>query len=97
MMPVIPHFASESISLLKFNENIEWPIINIKGLIKENTKYVVQINGKTRQIIENKNDLTEEELINLVERDKKLIKYFQKNLKIKKTIFIPNKLINIII
>ena len=97
MMPVIPHFASESISLLKVNENIEWPIINIKGLINENTKYVVQINGKTRQIIENKNDLTEEELINLVEKDKKLIKYFQKNLKIKKTIFIPNKLINIII
>jgi leucyl-tRNA synthetase len=97
MMPVIPHFSSESISLLKVNENVEWPIINIKGLIKENTKYVVQINGKTRQIIENKNDLTEEELINLVEKDKKLIKYFQKNLKIKKTIFIPNKIINIII
>jgi leucyl-tRNA synthetase len=97
MMPVIPHFASESISLLKVNENIEWPIINIKGLINENTKYVVQINGKTRQIIENKNDLTEEELINLAEKDKKLIKFFQKNLKIKKTIFIPNKLINIII
>src|SRR6056300_1203159 len=97
IMPVILHFASESISLLKVNENIEWPIINIKGLIKENTKYVVQINGKTRQIIENKNDLTEEELINLVEKDKKLIKYFQKNLKIKKTIFIANKIINIII
>ena len=97
MMPVIPHFANECIKLLNINENIEWPKIGKKTLIPDIIKYVIQINGKTRQVFEGKNNLTKDELINLIRQDSKLIKYINHDTKIKKTIFIPNKLINIII
>ena len=96
MMPVIPHFANECIKLLNISEEINWPKIDIKNLIKENTKYVVQFNGKTRQVIEEKNDLTKEQLIILIKKDTKLVKYINDINEIKKIIFIPNKLINII-
>ena len=97
MMPVIPHFASECLKLLKFNEIISWPEINKETLIKKYVKYVVQINGKTRQIIEEKKDLSEKDLIILIKKDQQLNKYLNDNIEIKKSIFIPNRLINIII
>ena len=46
MMPVIPHFANECISLLKNQTKIEWPKINKDLLIAEKINFVIQINGK---------------------------------------------------
>jgi len=97
MMPVIPHFANECLKLLKFSEIIKWPEINKENLNKKHVKYVIQINGKTRKIFEEKKDLFEKDLIILIKKDQQLNKYFNHNVEIKKTIFIPNKLINIII
>ena len=97
MMPVIPHFVCECIKLLKINENIHWPKIDIKSLVRENCKYVIQINGKTRKVIEGKNNLKKDELLIQVTKDTKLIKYIEDENQIKKIIFIPNKLMNIII
>jgi len=57
----------------------------------------VQINGKTRKIIEEKKDLSEKDLINLIKNDEQLNKYLGQDIEIKKVIFIPNRLINIII
>ena len=96
MMPVIPHFANECIKLLNIGEELNWPKIDIKNLIQENTKYVIQFNGKTRQVIEEKNNLTKEQLVILIKKDTKLVKYINDVNEIKKIIFIPNKLINII-
>ena len=96
MMPVIPHFVNECIKLLNIKDDISWPEINSKDLIQENTKYVIQFNGKTRQVIEEKNNLTKDELFILIKKNKKLIKYIEDKTKIKKIIFIPNRLINII-
>jgi leucyl-tRNA synthetase len=66
-------------------------------LSKEVIKYVIQINGKTREIIKEKNNLTRENLIELIMENKKLYKYIQNKSQIKKVIFIQNKLINIIV
>jgi len=96
MMPVIPHFVNECIKLLNIKDDISWPEINSKDLIQENTKYVIQFNGKTRQVIEEKNNLTKDELFILIKKNKKLIKYIEDKTTIKKIIFIPNRLINII-
>ena len=96
MMPIIPHFVNECIKLLNIKDDISWPEINSKDLIQENTKYVIQFNGKTRQVIEEKNNLTKDELFILIKKNKKLIKYIEDKTTIKKIIFIPNRLINII-
>jgi len=97
MMPVIPHFTSECINELGLFEDLKWPKIDNKNLLEENIKYVVQINGKTRQIIEDKKDVSKEDLIILIKQNEKLTKYIQIDTEIKKIIFVPNKLINIII
>jgi len=83
--------------LLNFNENIEWPQINNEDLIQEDTKYVIQVNGKTRQIIEQKRSLTEENLVKIIMNSQIFIKYIKDKNAIKRVIFIPNKLINIIV
>ena len=97
MMPVIPHFANECIKLLGITEDAHWPKIDERNLIQDHCKYIIQINGKTRKVIEEKNNLSKEVLISMLEKDAKINKYLEKDTKIKKTIFIPNKLINIII
>tara|TARA_S200000501_G_scaffold275496_1_gene259269 strand:+ start:94 stop:2631 length:2538 start_codon:yes stop_codon:yes gene_type:complete len=96
MMPVIPHFANECFSNIDENKNVSWPEINEYLLIEENTNYVIQINGKKRAIIQGKKNLSEQELSNKLLNNLELDKYI-KNKKIKKKIFIPNKLMNIII
>ena len=97
MMPVIPHYSSECIQLLNLNLDVKWPEIDNKNLKQDITNYVVQINGKTRKIISKKNNLSEEDLMNFIKKDQIFSKYIKSDTNIKKTIFIPNKLINIII
>ena len=97
MLPIIPHFANECLKLLNLTKNVKWPEIDTKSLVKDTVKYVIQINGKTRQIIEDTNDLSENDLVNLIKKDTKLSKYISEDSRIKKIIFIPNKLINIIV
>jgi len=97
MMPVVPHFASESLTLLNFDiKNIKWPEVN-QDLVKEDEiKYVIQINGKKRGLVKGENGIKEDQLMNLVLKNVNFQKYIE-NKKIKKKIFVPNKLINIII
>ena len=96
MMPVIPHFTSQCLKLLNYTEECKWPKIDEKNLIQDNTKYVVQINGKTRLVIEENSNLSKDSLLALIKQNQKINKYFEINSKIKKIIFVPNKLINII-
>ncbi len=95
MLPIIPHFASESLKLFNVNY-LKWPEYDKKLLIDEIIKFVVQINGKTRGIIETNRDITDDVLIAKIKQQKHLKKYLI-NKEIKKKIFIPNKLINLIV
>ena len=96
MSPVIPHFASECIKMLNKQDNLEWPISKKQFFLDSSINYVVQINGKKRTIINATRDISEEELLKLIINNLATKKYIE-NREIKKKIFIPNKLINIII
>ncbi len=96
MVPVIPHFAYECISKLNSNTKIEWPKVNEDLLVEEKINFVIQINGKKRGLINTNRNITEKDLIELINSNNEIKKYI-KNQDFKKTIFIPNKLINIII
>jgi len=97
LMPVIPHFASECLSILN-NDIItpKWPAVDTKFLLDSEINYVVQFNGKKRGIIKTEHNINQEKLMNLIEKDSTLKKYLS-NKNILKIIFIPNKLINIIL
>ena len=96
MMPVIPHFSNECIELLEDEREIKWPKTDEKFLIEENINFVVQINGKKRGLIKVNRDISEDDIIKLVKENNEINKYI-KNQELKKKIFVPNKLINIII
>jgi leucyl-tRNA synthetase len=81
--------------MIDIKENILWPKVEEKFLLEENVKFIVQINGKTRKIIDSKKDTSENLLLNKIKEDNKLNDYLN-NKNIQKKIFIPNKLINII-
>ena len=66
---------------------------NIK--IQEKIKLAIQINGKTKQIIEMNKDLNEQQIFNEFKNEK----VYQEisNKKIIKTIFVKNRIINYLI
>ena len=76
MVPIIPHFASECLELNKFQLNGNWPSYDNKFLIEEKIKYVIQINGRKRSLIEFDRDTDEKVLLELVKKEKSLSKYF---------------------
>ena len=98
MQPVIPHFANQCLKELNTGEKqkIEWPSINENILLEEKINLVVQFNGKKRGILKLNRDIEEEEILKEIYRNEILLKYIE-NKVIKKKIYIPNKLINIII
>ena len=95
MMPIIPHFSSECLNILSITDKVTWPTYDESQLEESTNIIVVQINGKKRGIIDTKKDINEDDLIKLISNDEKITKHFDKN-KIKKKIYIKNKLINII-
>ena len=81
---------------LKLKVELKWPTFDKDVLDKENIKYVIQINGKKRSILNNKKDISERDLLEIVKKDKMLVKYLT-NKSFKKIIFVKNRLINILI
>jgi leucyl-tRNA synthetase len=96
MLPIIPHFALECIEKNNFGVDHFWPSINEDLLVEDKLKYVIQINGKKRALVETKRDISEKDLLKEIKNDSNLKKYLE-NKKFNKVIFIKNKLINIIV
>ena len=96
MSPIIPHFANECLELLGEKDKFTWPSINKSILFEKNVNFVVQINGKTRGILNINRDTDEDEILKKIKENDKISKYIKNN-STQKTIFIPNKLINIIL
>ena len=94
--PAIPHFTSECFEDLGINGEINWPVSNLKLLNEEKIEYVVQINGKKRAIIKENRDINEESLLEIIKTNKLTQKYL-KDKSINKTIFVKNRLINLLI
>ena len=96
MSPVIPHFTEECLEMIGENKKIIWPKVIEKFLIEIKKNFVVQINGKTRGIINAEKDITEKDLMTKIDEDPKL-KIYVREKEIKNKIFIPGRLINIIV
>ena len=96
MSPVIPHITSECLNKIGEKNNLEWPKVD-KDYLKSNKKVIViQINGKKRNTIEITEEIDEKKLLRKIKEMKVVEKYIN-NQTIIKTIYVKNKLINIII
>ena len=96
MIPFTPHLAHECLTNLSCEDLNKWPKIDEKILERSTINMVVQINGRTRDVLNIKQNLNETDINELILKSSKANKYLE-NAKIMKTIFIKNKIINYII
>ena len=89
-------FYHECLVILNCKDVKEWPKIDKQILKNINIKIVIQINGKTRDVLSVKKDINEEEINKLVMKNSKANKYLNSS-KINRTIFVKNKIINYIL
>ena len=93
--PVIPHFSSECLSEIGIS-NYKWPEYDEKLIQDDKVKIVIQINGKKRALLDVEKGIEKSELLEIVRKNKNLEKYLVEK-KIKKVIFVENRLMNILI
>jgi leucyl-tRNA synthetase len=96
MIPFTPHLAHECLSNLNCTDGNKWPKIDEKVLKNTKINMVVQVNGKTRDVLNIKKNLNETEINKLIMKSSKANKHLV-NKTIIKTIFVKNKIINYII
>jgi len=94
--PIIPHFSLECLKNIDEKEGLTWPDYDKELLIENIVQFVVQINGKKREVIEIERDLSEENVLKIILQNKNVNKYLIDKT-IKKNIFVSNRLINIIV
>ena len=97
--PMIPHLAEECWSLGK-NENsimnMPWPEVDHSFMERNKVVVVIQINGKRRAEINMEKDATEDEVFNKIKNIQNISNALsEKN--IVKSIYVPNKILNIVI
>ena len=97
LQPFVPHISEEIWSSLGSSTlcvNEVWKKESVKR--KEKLKIAIQINGKTKQIIEIDEGLSKEMVLNRVKDNEKIKKnLFGKN--IKREIYVPGKIVNLVI
>ena len=96
MLPIVPHLANECLVEISNEKIHHWPAVDKKYLKTKKINIVVQINGKKRGLIITENSLGEKDLIEKIKRATELQKFLEKK-SIIKSIFIKDKLINLIL
>ena len=96
LIPFVPHIAHECLEQLNEKNISIWPELESKLILEEKIKIAIQINGKTKEIIEVNKDSDEKNVINECKNVKKINDQFSKS-KIKKIIFVKNKIINFLL
>lgn len=97
--PFTPHICQELWSNLGNKSYIDfekWPFFDEKIINSQKINLIVQINGKLKDVLKVDKDISQEDIWNiLIKIDK--IKQILENKNPKKIIYIPNKVINIVI
>jgi leucyl-tRNA synthetase len=99
LAPFAPHLSEEIWEMLGHKESVfvaEWPRYDKDAIIEEEITFVVQVNGKLRASMNLPVNITEEEAKKLALENER-VKKFVENKKLVKSIFVPNKLINIVV
>ena len=99
LAPFAPHFAEEIWEQLgnkKSIFNANYPVYEEKWLVKDENEVAVQVNSKIKTKIVIPNDITEDEIKEILYKDEKILPFIEGK-QIKKLIIIPRRLINIIV
>ncbi len=92
-----PHLASEVYEVMGFGkfEDATFPVLDEKALILDEIELPVQVNGKVRGIIKIAAEADERMAVEAAKQNSEISKYLTEN--IIKVIFVPKKILNIIV
>ncbi|MBI44769.1 MAG: leucine--tRNA ligase [Candidatus Marinimicrobia bacterium] len=98
LSPLAPHISEE---LWSYENNTSvfissWPICDSKYLEKDTIKIMVQVNGKLRASIEVDKSINKDKLVQIAKENQNVSKFIL-NKEIIREIYVPNKIINIVI
>ena len=96
LIPFVPHLANECLEKLGAKEINEWPKINKDHIKEVSVKVAIQINGKTKSILSVKQNLTENELVEISMKESKVNKNLSEK-KIIRKIFVKNRILNYLV
>ncbi|MFH2136572.1 MAG: leucine--tRNA ligase [Patescibacteria group bacterium] len=99
LAPFAPHLAEELWEKTGNKKSIhlaDWPKYDPKLIVEEEIDLIIQINGKVRDTIRVKSDISEEEARKVATESEKVKKWIEGQ-KIKKIIFVKGRLVNIVI
>ncbi|MCH9613675.1 MAG: Leucine--tRNA ligase [Chlamydiia bacterium] len=98
LAPLAPHLAEECFEHLGHTESLMYepfPVADPKYLVDDVATYIVQVNGKMRGKFEMPKDKSQDELLEIIKQDERVAKYLTGE--IKKVIYVPNKLLNLVV
>tara|TARA_A100000164_G_C21828431_1_gene734051 strand:- start:306 stop:1202 length:897 start_codon:yes stop_codon:yes gene_type:complete len=96
LIPFTPHMAYECLEMLGAKEVKSWPKIDTKLILEEKIKMAIQINGKTRDVIEIKKGVNQPSVEKICKNNIKIKdKITEKS--VKKVIFVKDRIINFIV
>jgi len=99
LAPFAPHLAEEVWEKLGHQESVfrsKWPIYDPEALVEEKVTVAVQINGKLRATLDISLN-TEQKEVESIALSNQRIQSHLKDKKIVKTIYVPNKILNIVV
>ena len=102
MAPFAPHLAEEIwVEVLREKFSVHrapWPKYNTNYIKVEHVEIVVQVNGKLRSTLKVTSNMSQvkDEVVKLAKSDEKVKKWISGK-KIKKEIFVPGKLVNVVV
>lgn len=99
LYPITPHICFELWHKLGHTSNIDnesWPVVDESALVETQKLIVIQVNGKVRGKVNVAVDATKEQIMELAQKDATVTKFMADH-EIKKVIYVPGKLLNIVI
>ena len=97
--PMVPHLAEECWTFTQSGHSIisePWPAVDQSFLEKNDVIVVIQINGKRRAEINIEKNTSEDEIYKKIKEIKNIKDALEKN-NILKSIYVPNKILNIVL
>jgi leucyl-tRNA synthetase len=97
--PFAPHVAEELWHQLGHEDSVHvdhWPTYNEQYLVKDEITLAVQINGKVRSEIQVAREATKDEILAAAAANEKIASYLS-DVQVKKSIYVPGKLVNFVV
>ncbi len=96
LSPIVPHITETVWKALGNTEQMTWPTVDERALVRDEIELIVQVNGKKRSAINVAADASNEEIEAEALADENVQRFTEGNT-VRKCIVVPGRLVNIVV